>query len=48
MPVELHLFPRGDHGMGLADGSGAGVADPHLAQWADLLADWLKEYGFMA
>lgn len=40
IPFELHVFPYGQHGLGLADG------DPHVAQWAELLVKWLKLYKF--
>ena len=40
IPFELHVFPNGVHGLGLAPG------DPHVAQWAGLLVNWLKMYGF--
>jgi acetyl esterase/lipase len=33
---ELHVFPHGRHGMGLAAGSGA------PAVWTDLCAEWLR------
>lgn len=39
VPAELHVFPMGDHGLGLAD------QDPelsHVAQWSGLLLNWLK------
>jgi acetyl esterase/lipase len=36
IPFELHVFPYGNHGLGLAQG------DPHVSQWAPLLVNWLK------
>lgn len=33
---ELHVFPGGPHGLGLAEN------DPHVAQWPGLLLNWLK------
>nr|WP_281449845.1 alpha/beta hydrolase [Paenarthrobacter nitroguajacolicus] len=40
VPVELHVFPHGNHGLGLArDEPGAG-------QWTRLCADWLRRVGF--
>lgn len=36
----LHVFPHGDHGMGLAQN------DPVVGKWTALCADWLKEIGF--
>jgi acetyl esterase/lipase len=35
---ELHIFPNGEHGLGLA------LSDPHVAQWMDLLRNWLKKF----
>jgi acetyl esterase/lipase len=35
VPAELHVFPHGRHGLGLAPG------DPVVSQWADLCARWL-------
>ena len=40
VPVELHVFPRGRHGLGLA-------ADvPDVGQWTDLCARWLASQGW--
>lgn len=36
IPTEMHIFPYGNHGLGLAP------ADPHVAQWSTLLLNWLK------
>jgi acetyl esterase/lipase len=48
VPVELHLFERGQHGLGL--GSGAprfNVApDPAFSLWPKLAEVWLKNQGF--
>lgn len=40
VPFELHVFPRGHHGLGLAQSM------PHVAQWAELMNKWLLEQGF--
>ena len=40
VPFELHVFPRGPHGIGLAD------AFPEAAVWPDLSAVWLAGRGF--
>ncbi len=40
--TELHIFPRGNHGMGLAEEL------PHVAQWSKLLLKWLDYNGFFA
>lgn len=42
--AELHIFPDGRHGLGLADED-----DPvskHVSQWSGLLLNWLKYIGF--
>ena len=36
IPFELHVFPHGEHGLGLATNR------PDVAQWASLAADWIK------
>ncbi len=42
VPVEMHLFQKGPHGVGLA-------ADrPELSVWSDLLIKWMRERGFAA
>lgn len=41
VPVELHVFPAGRHGLGLA----AGV--PGAEQWPQLCADWLRRLGMV-
>jgi acetyl esterase/lipase len=49
VPVELHLFERGQHGLGL--GSGAPqlkiAADPAFGAWPKLCETWLKNQGFL-
>ena len=41
VPCEMHIFPIGSHGLGLAP------AHPHIAQWAGLLKNWLILIGFL-
>lgn len=41
VPCEMHIFPFGPHGLGLAPN------DAHVAQWAGLLAAWLLLIGFL-
>lgn len=43
---EAHIYPFGPHGMALADGTGLGPVDPHVARWMDQAIEWLKIYGF--
>ncbi len=38
IPVEMHIFPEGPHGLGLAR------SIPHTAQWTGLLCNWLRDY----
>lgn len=42
VPGELHVFPRGRHGVGLARGDAA------LSAWPKLCATWLQSMGFLA
>lgn len=39
--VEMHIFPNGPHGLGLANNL------PHVAQWSDLLLNWLIYKGWV-
>ena len=39
VPVELHIFPKGAHGLGLAGGT-------HAGQWTRLCQNWLLSLGF--
>ncbi|MDR2134125.1 MAG: alpha/beta hydrolase, partial [Treponema sp.] len=46
VPVELHVFPRGPHGLSLAtpevDEPEAGrLSDAHVARWFELCVEWL-------
>ena len=47
MPAELHIYEKGRHGVGLANGSGGSPNDPVLATWTDRLADWLTVRGVL-
>ncbi|WP_104045230.1 alpha/beta hydrolase [Arthrobacter sp. ZGTC412] len=40
VPAELHVFPNGRHGLGLADG------EPGPDQWSSLCAAWLDRAGW--
>lgn len=46
VPFELHIFPRGYHGLALADETTsngyAGLVNPTVAQWLPLCFRWLK------
>lgn len=48
VPVEMHIFPHGVHGLSLATEEVAQpekrrFADPHVAGWFDALVRWMKE-----
>ncbi len=40
VPFELHVFPKGRHGLGLA------TDDPIVSQWSALCVNWLKKMNF--
>jgi acetyl esterase/lipase len=42
VPVEMHIFPYGPHGLGLAP------KHPHVAQWSGLLLNWLRFLEWLA
>jgi acetyl esterase/lipase len=50
VPVELHLFEKGPHGLGLGAGwaSHKIPADEAFQAWPHLCATWLKGHGFLA
>ncbi|MBQ3708793.1 MAG: prolyl oligopeptidase family serine peptidase, partial [Clostridia bacterium] len=37
IPHEVHVFPKGSHGLGLATGN------PSVGQWGGLLLKWLDQ-----
>ena len=48
--TELHIFPRGGHGLSLAtpevdQPEKNRLSDPHVAQWFSLALGWLEEIG---
>ncbi len=48
IPFELHIFPRGGHGLALCDertAVGPGNLQPEAAVWLDLAIRWAKELG---
>jgi len=49
VPVELHLFERGQHGLGLGKGTAQFkiAADPAFQAWPKLCETWLKNQGFL-
>ncbi len=40
VPVEMHVFPDGRHGLGLAE------EIPYVARWSGLLKEWLTLNGW--
>lgn len=53
VPVEMHIFPNGPHGLGLAkNNKWVGKCDDkimsHVCRWADFLEGWLKYIGWLA
>lgn len=44
IPAEIHIFPHGPHGMGLTARSND--LENHVAQWSDLLLEWVKYIGW--
>jgi acetyl esterase/lipase len=49
VPVELHLFEKGRHGLGLGSGSVEHKVpgEPSFAVWPKLCETWLKNQGFL-
>ena len=48
VPVELHLFEKGTHGLGLGSGwKGHIPPEPSFEAWPGLCATWLKGQGFL-
>jgi acetyl esterase/lipase len=41
VPVEMHLFENGPHGVGMA------LSDPSLSVWPNLLMNWLRQRGLL-
>ena len=42
IPAEIHLFPNGEHGTGLAEG------DRQIGEWPNLMYRWLQAGNFMS
>lgn len=45
VPYELHIFPYGPHGLGLADKDSR--LNPHVQSWTELLAKFLRLHNFI-
>jgi acetyl esterase/lipase len=49
VPVELHLFEKGVHGLGLGTGWGDRIKpEPSFQAWPTFCAAWLKAHNFLA
>ncbi len=46
IPTELHIYPFGKHGLGLAKDPDWGVLE-HVQSWGELLIRWLKLYEYI-
>lgn len=48
IPVELHIYPVGGHGLGLADeetrGNNGNAVQKECQSWIDLACDWMKQF----
>ena len=45
IPVEMHIFPFGAHGLGTGKVEHRGI-EPHITIWTELLRRWLELFGF--
>ncbi len=45
IPVEMHIFPFGAHGLGTGKVASRGLV-PHITVWTELLRRWLELFGF--
>ena len=45
IPTEMHIFPFGNHGLGLA--TRPEKANPYIMIWAELMKRWLVLFGFL-
>lgn len=47
VPVEMHVYPVGGHGLGLANGLYGRATEPYVQRWIEDLERWLKLIGFI-
>ena len=47
VPVEMHIYPIGDHGLGLAKGIDGSAIEPYVQRWVEDLERWLKLIGWI-
>ena len=46
-PVEMHIYPVGGHGLGLANGLYERAVEPYVQRWIEDLERWLKLIGWI-
>ena len=47
VPVEMHIYPVGGHGLGLANGLYGRATEPYVQRWIEDLERWLKLIGWI-
>jgi acetyl esterase/lipase len=47
VPVEMHIYPVGDHGLGLARGLYGSGTEEYVQRWTEDLEHWLKLLGWI-
>jgi acetyl esterase/lipase len=47
VPVEMHIYPVGGHGLGLANGLYGRATEPYVQRWVEDLERWLRLIGFI-
>ncbi len=47
IPVEMHIYPVGGHGLGLANGLYDRAAEPYVQRWIEDLERWLGLIGWI-
>lgn len=43
IPIEMHIYPKGAHGLGLPDGT-VKPKDSHICTWMPLSIEWIKSF----
>ena len=47
VPVEMHIYPVGGHGLGLGYHPEKNINEPYIQKWTDNLVAWLKLYNYI-
>ena len=47
IPVEMHIYPVGGHGLGLGYHPEKNINEPYVQKWTDNLIAWLRLYEFI-